>query len=171
MIKKAIATLLSIVIVLAASPVSAAPGLVDNSCIVPSMQSLEKEDFIRIAKAGFNDPMNNYAFSMTEFNGDVYVGTNRNFLCRIFEVLKEVDVIPPDYEFTIFTCAAGEPWSYERAQDMCAEIWRYRDTEWELVYRSEPKAEAAITEELQLLRKDFINPGADKEKILRKKIL
>ena len=121
-----------------ASPVFAAPDLSGNSAITPSLQSFEKEDFSRIAANGFNDPMNNYAFSMTEFNGDVYVGTNRNFLCQIFEVLKEVDVIPDEYEFTQFTCASGEPWSYERAQDMCAEIWRYHDAEWELVYRSIP---------------------------------
>ncbi len=38
-----------------------------------------------------------------------------------------------------------------------------------LVYGSDTETEAAITEELQLLRKDFINPDADKEKILRKK--
>ena len=102
------------------------------------MKNFDKEDFSRVATNGFNDPMNNYAFSMTEFNGDIYVGTNRNFLCQIFEVLEEADATPDDFEFVPFTCASGEPWSYERAQDMCGEIWRYRDTEWELVYRSEP---------------------------------
>ena len=83
MIKKAIFILVSIVVVFAASPVSAAPGFLDNSAIVSSLQSFEKEDFSKIAASGFNDPMNNYAFSMTEFNGDVYVGTNRNFLLCI----------------------------------------------------------------------------------------
>jgi len=96
----------------------------------------ESTDFARIATAGFDDPQNNYAFSSTEFEDTVYVGTGRNFLFRIFDpVLQSL----PDYEYQIITSPEGDPWSQERAADMGAEIWRHRrGSNWEKVYQSEP---------------------------------
>jgi hypothetical protein len=138
MIKKATAILACAVIVLAASLASTAPCLAADPGTWPSVPGFDKEDFVKIAETGFGDPMNNYAFPMTRFQGDVYVGTNRNFLCQILEVLQDAGVIPPGYEFTHVTCPARDSWSHERAQDMCGEIWRYRNSEWKLVYRSEP---------------------------------
>lgn len=32
-------------------------------------------DYERISDAGFGDPQNNYAWSVAEFKGDIYVGT------------------------------------------------------------------------------------------------
>ncbi|MEI6840626.1 MAG: hypothetical protein WCK53_05140, partial [Methanomicrobiales archaeon] len=35
-------------------------------------------EFIKISDGGFGDPQNNYAWSVSEFKGDLYVGTGRN---------------------------------------------------------------------------------------------
>lgn len=95
----------------------------------------EATDFARIATAGFDDPQNNYAFSSTNFNGTVYVGTGRNFLFRIFDPFLQ---FLPDHEYQIITNPEGDPWSEERAADMGAEIWRHRRDGWEKVYQSGP---------------------------------
>ena len=112
----------------------------------PPVAGFDRFDFVRIAEAGFGDPMNNYAFSMAEFKGDVYVGTARNFVCRILEGILEVmseaptgsGALLPQSEPSDITCAGGEPWSQEHAQDMCAEIWRYHGGQWKRVYQSVP---------------------------------
>lgn len=96
----------------------------------------DKDDFVKIAEAGFDDPQNNYAFSGTAFKGDFYVGTARNFLYRIVAVLQQVGLLPPDYEYTYVTSPEGEPWSQELATDMSGEIWRYHKGAWERVYQS-----------------------------------
>ncbi len=96
----------------------------------------DRNDFIKIAEAGINNPMNNYAWSMTEFKGEVYVGTARNFLARVFQAMVEVTVLPADYVFPAITYPAGELWSQEYSEDMRGEIWRYRNGTWERVYQS-----------------------------------
>lgn len=96
-----------------------------------------EEDFILTTEEGFDNPQNNYAFSIAKFKGDTYVGTGRNFLFRIFEVLQLAGILPPDYEYSIITAPGGDSWSEERAEGMCAEIWRNRKGKWEKVYRSE----------------------------------
>jgi hypothetical protein len=101
-------------------------------------EGFNEVDFVMTADAGFDNPQNNYAFSIAKFKGDTYVGTGRNFLYRIFEVLQIAGILPPDYEYSIITAPGGASWSAERAEDMCAEIWRYRKGKWKKVYRSEP---------------------------------
>lgn len=95
-------------------------------------------DFILTAEAGFDNPQNNYAFSIAKFKGNTYVGTGRNFLFRIFDALQSAGILPPGYEYQYITHPDGDSWSEERANDMSAEIWRYRKGKWEKVYRSEP---------------------------------
>jgi len=138
MIKKSIIVILILITALMSSLVSPAVGIADEPDDFPSVSGLEREDFFRTARFGFDDPQNNYAFSMARFKGDIYVGTNHNFICQLFQALQDAGAFPPEYEFTTFTCPDGESWSEERAEDMCAEIWRYRDETWERVYRSEP---------------------------------
>jgi hypothetical protein len=103
-----------------------------------------KSAFDKIATDGFGDPQNNYAFSSAKFRGDVYVGTGRNFLFRIFDILIQGGILPPDYEYQYITRPEGDAWSEERAQDMSAEIWRHRKGVWQKMYVSSPADVAAV---------------------------
>jgi hypothetical protein len=105
---------------------------------------LDSADFVKTADDGFDDPQNNYAFSSTRLRGDVYVGTGRNFLFRIFEALIQAGILPPDYEYQYITHSDEESWSEALAEDMSAEIWRLRDGAWEKVYRSSPTDVSAV---------------------------
>lgn len=102
------------------------------------MAGFQRDDFVKIAEGGIDDPMNNYAWSMTELNGDIYVGTARNFLYMVVEALIELGVLPEDFEYSHVTYSEGDLWSLEQAEDNCGEIWRYHGGEWERVYRSVP---------------------------------
>jgi hypothetical protein len=95
-----------------------------------------RDDFVRIAEEGFDNPMNNYPWSMTYFNGDLYVGTGRNIPYMAGQALKLVGLIPPDFEFEPITHPREPPQSAEWAEDMRAEIWRYHNAGWEQVYQS-----------------------------------
>jgi len=130
MIRKAGAIVARVVMVLAVCLVPASPALADEP-----EGGFDRGDFVRIAEGGFDNPMNNYAWSMTEFNGALYVGTARNFLGNILEILEASGLMPPGFDLGE-THASGDPWSYERAQDMCGEIWRYHEGNWERVYQS-----------------------------------
>lgn len=44
---------------------------------------LSDSEFRRVGDIGFGDPANGYAWSMAEFKGKVYIGTNHNFLCLL----------------------------------------------------------------------------------------
>jgi len=98
-----------------------------------------EDDFGKIADHGFEEwdydnpeyggAMNNYAWSMTEFNGDLYVGTGRN--CGYLMVsgwLGRLGIELPEGIVTKLTSPA----------DMQAEIWRYRDGEWTRVHQATP---------------------------------
>lgn len=114
--------------------------------------------FIRISEGGFGEPMNNYAWSMTYFNGDLYVGTGRNIPYMMGLGLKAAGIIPWDLNITAVTHPRGLPpppfgpdpdpntpgnqyapdhtevekWS----EDMSGEIWRYHNGEWNLVHKA-----------------------------------
>ena len=106
----------------------------------------EAADFVKTADDGFGDPQNNYAFSSAQLRGDVFVGTGRNFLFRIFEGLIAAGILPPDYEYQYITHSDEPSWSEARAEDMSAEIWRQRNRGgvWEKVYRSRPADVSAV---------------------------
>ncbi len=116
------------------------PGIwtqpMESAAAVPG--GFNEVDFIKTAEAGFNDPQNSYAWCITEFQGDIYVGTARNFLYRVFRAVVELGVLPDGWMYPGVTVPAGELWSPEHADDMCGEIWRYRNDVWERVYRSVP---------------------------------
>jgi len=104
---------------------------------VRGAKKIEDDAFVKTSTSpGFGDPQNNYAFSSAQLRGDVYVGTGRNFLFRIFDAFIQLGILPADYEFSYITSPNGDAWSLERAQDMSAEIWRLRKGEWEKVYTS-----------------------------------
>jgi len=83
---------------------------------------------------GFGDDRNNYAWSMTSLDGDLYVGTARNpghFMFRAFW--------PGDVPEGIITQITDPMVDYAHfVDDLQAEIWRYRDGEWELVHQAQP---------------------------------
>ncbi|MGZ4249858.1 MAG: hypothetical protein ACXVUE_16315, partial [Solirubrobacteraceae bacterium] len=89
-----------------------------------------------IAKGGFGDPQNSYAWSMAWFKGALYVGTARSAAC--VERATIAYYLPWGAYYSTHpeqrvTC----PRSIDDA-DLRAEIWRYKpDTRrWRLVYRS-----------------------------------
>jgi hypothetical protein len=99
----------------------------------------DKEDFAKISGplgGGFGDDRNNYAWSMTESNGDLYAGTGRNcgyiMLSRFWP-----GVIPEGIVTPIADPTAGTQEYLQFLEDMQAEIWRYRDGDWELVHQAE----------------------------------
>jgi hypothetical protein len=101
-----------------------------------STPGFQAEDFYLLANKGFDSPQNNYAWSGAGFRGDVYIGTARNFLFEIFEVLRGAGMIPADYQYQFITRPGGALWSQQFAEEMGGEIWRYRSGEWTRVYKS-----------------------------------
>ncbi len=134
-IKKArvVGSALFLCFVFSLCPGSWPEALADSGAVVPGYDG---NDFVKIAEAGIDNPMNNYAWCMAEFQGDVYVGTARNFLARVFEALVQVGVLPSDFVFPYITYPTGELWSQEYAEDMRGEIWRFHNDTWERVYQS-----------------------------------
>jgi hypothetical protein len=101
-----------------------------EGCGMASGIGLRARDFVQIAKNGFDDPQNSYAFSMAWFENHLYVGTVRNMLAL-------VKAAPPKYP------AAMAPWPVYVPEnvfqlDLRAQIWRYRPEaeKWEKVYLS-----------------------------------
>jgi len=92
---------------------------------------LTKEDFTKILEGGFGDPMNNYAWSMAYFRGDLYVGTARNVPALVAQFVG----IPPTG--IPVTRPRGSLGDAEWAEDMTPQIWRYHCGTWEMVYEPE----------------------------------
>jgi hypothetical protein len=95
----------------------------------------DQNDFKRIGVNGLGDPMNNYAWSMAEFNGDLYAGTARNVLYYVGVWFKQLGLIPPDFELPI-SHPEGDLLTQQWAQNMGGDIWRYHHSKWTRVYRS-----------------------------------
>ena len=111
------------------------PGLVQATGPLPPVPGFERGDFEKLAESGFGDPMNNYAWSMGYFKGDLYVGTGRNSCWGVIRGMG----LPSEIEDLIFeeiTVPSGDPGLLEQANDMRAEIWRYHDGEWGRVYQA-----------------------------------
>jgi len=111
---------------------------------LPTYTKLEK-----ISDDGFGDPQNNYAWSVAEFNGDLYVGTGRNVPYFVAQAMKARGVFPENWTLPFLTTPGGSPppplvlpnhtpptqeeviaWS----NDMRAEIWRYHEGTWTQVH-------------------------------------
>jgi hypothetical protein len=90
--------------------------------------------FARINQPGFGDSQNNYSWSMAWFQGNLYVGTNRDFLCveKATEAFYNVGV----YSTNPAPCVNCPPSPYD--MDLRAEIWRYSPStgQWARVYQS-----------------------------------
>jgi len=125
MIKKAVAIVASVVIVLTVCLALPSSVLADGP-----VGGFDRDDFERIAEEGFGDPMNNYPWAMAYFNGDLYVGTGRNVPYMLLSTLFSMT------EFEYITEPRGSLGDYDWAEDMLAEIWRYHDGAWEQVYQS-----------------------------------
>jgi len=100
---------------------------------------LDKQDFAKISDppgGGFGDDRNNYAWSMTEADGDLYVGTGRN---TGYLMLSQFwpGVLPEGIVTQIADPTAGYGQYLQFLDDMEAEIWRYRDGDWERVHQAE----------------------------------
>lgn len=93
-----------------------------------------EEDFIAVSPQGFGDRQNSLAWAMQWWNGKLYVGTVRAFLCVGHATIEKelgFNVYPvndPDVECT------PDPADL----DLRAEIWRYtpETMHWDMVYRS-----------------------------------
>ena len=105
--------------------------------LTASLQALEEKDFIQLSTGGFDDSANNYAWGVTEFNGDVYVSTNRHHL---WGILQGLGVLLPlgDIEIPEPEGPASEIWGDQIwAEDLRGEIWRYRKGEgWTKIYQA-----------------------------------
>jgi hypothetical protein len=108
-------------------------------------------EFTMISDDGFGDPQNNYAWSIAEFKGDVYVGTGRNVPYMVSLAMKQQGIFPANMTLSFLTHPAGSPppllglpnesppsqadviaWS----NDMRAEIWRYHEGTWTRVHQA-----------------------------------
>lgn len=114
-----------------------------------------REDFVKLMDQGFGDHQNAYAWSMEYFNGNIYVGTGRcsNTFCAMVEILTialgipvedisdipEIDCPPFIQEWlNITTLQVKNETGYEMWRDASrAEIWRYSQDAWQIVYRAD----------------------------------
>jgi len=105
----------------------------------------------KISDGGFGDPQNNYAWSVAEFDGDLYVGTGRNIPYFVAQAMKAEGAFPENWTLSFLTTPAGSPppplvlpnhtppsqeetvaWS----NDMSAEIWKYHEGFWTQVHQA-----------------------------------
>jgi len=125
--------------------------LIPQVSYATNFDGLFEDDFTKISEGGFGDPLNNYAWSMTYFEGDLYVGTGRNIPYMMGLALKMAGIIPWETDLEGITDPSGAPpppfippgqppphpddvkiW----AEDMLGEIWRYHCGEWEQVHKA-----------------------------------
>lgn len=128
-LRKSLAILCTIAILLALNPPVSV--LADGP-----VGGFDQEDFERIAEGGFGDEMNNYAWSMGYFKGDLYVGVGRNSCWGVLNRMGLPSEIT-DVVFEEITVPTIDPTNWEEfANDMRGEIWRYHDSTWERVYQA-----------------------------------
>lgn len=106
---------------------------------------------VKISDGGFENPQNNYAWSVAEFNGDLYVGTGRNIPYFAVLAMQSTGVFSENWSFSFLTSPGGSPpppfvlpnhtfpsqedvitWS----DDMSGEIWRYHEGFWTRVHKA-----------------------------------
>ena len=93
------------------------------SCgFAPSVWALEEKDFVQLSTGGFGDSANSYAWGVTEFNGDVYVSTNRH---HAWGILQGLGVILPlgdiDIDFIAPEGPSSEIWGDQIWARKCGE--------------------------------------------------
>jgi hypothetical protein len=106
-------------------------------------------EFVKISDGGFGNSQNNYAWSVSEFKGDLYIGTGRNVPYFVSLAMKKQGVFSENMTISALTRPGGAPpppfvplnqsppsqadvvtWS----NDMRAEIWRYHEGSWSRVH-------------------------------------
>jgi len=126
-------------------------GILIACSVVSADEVLTCPEFVMISEGGFGDPQNNYAWSVAEFNGDVYVGTGRNIPYFVAQAMKAQGKFPANWTLSFLTSPSGSPppplvlpnhtppsqedviaWS----NDMRGEIWRYSGGSWERVHQA-----------------------------------
>ena len=128
-LKKSLVILLILALVVTFNqPISAQP-------LLPG--GYDREDFQQISADGFIDQMNNYAWSMGYFKGNLYVGVGRNSTWGVIDGMG----LPPEITEPVFeqiTVPGGTPGSWEFANDMRGEIWRSSSPwhSWQRVYQA-----------------------------------
>jgi outer membrane protein assembly factor BamB len=118
---------------------------------VSAGEILSCPEFTKISDGGFGDPQNNYAWSVSEFKGDLYVGTGRNVPYFVSLAMKKQGIFPENMTISALTHPGGAPppqfvlpnqsppsredvivWS----NDMRPEIWRYHEGSWSQVHQA-----------------------------------
>ena len=94
---------------------------------------LSLRHFKRIAEGGFGDGHNNYAHSMSWFDGKLYVGTTRSNLCMLR--LQSAFETMPFYKWPV-ECPDTMDDLYKL--DRCAQIWCFDPAvkKWEMTWRA-----------------------------------
>src|SRR5512137_1604426 len=95
---------------------------------------LAQRDFERLAAGGFGDSANSYVWSMTVFNGDLYVGTNRHHMWSILQSMPGMPPLPPGLgpAAPSDTTWGNAAW----AEEFRGKIWRLCSGTWECVHQS-----------------------------------
>lgn len=100
----------------------------------PNLLGLAQRDFERLAAGGFGDSANSYAWSMTVFNGDLYVGTNRHHMWSILQSMPGMPSLPPGLGPA---APSNTTWGdLAWAEEFRGKIWRLRNGAWECVHQS-----------------------------------
>lgn len=102
-----------------------------------SPRGLTQNDFKYLAQGGFGDSANSYAWSVTSFKGDLYVGTNRHHLWSVLEGMSTMFSSLPVSPLELIDGPASDVWGDRAwADDFRGEIWRYRNGKWSMVYQA-----------------------------------
>jgi hypothetical protein len=99
-----------------------------------SLVGLRQSDFKRLAVNGFGDSANSYAWSVTCFDGDLIVGTNRHHMWSLMQQMG--DLVPGLGD--LFMPPASQTWGDEVwADEFRGKIWRYDNGEWSCIHTSD----------------------------------
>lgn len=90
-----------------------------------------------------NARQNNYAWSMVEFNGYVYVGTGRNI---VYRGCLALGVEPPKSFTPKYPSTAAEVWRYP--------LYQCQNQKWERVYKAEEEFGATLFRDMVVFRTD-----------------
>jgi hypothetical protein len=101
-------------------------------CSAQQFPALTRSQFTEAAPQGFGDRQNSWAWSMAWFNGKLYVGTSRAYLCADNAAINMIVPVYPPKDPDV-SCTA-DPTDL----NLAAEIWSWTPATntWALAYRS-----------------------------------
>jgi hypothetical protein len=115
-------------------------------CIIPvrafadgSPTGLSQGDFMHLARGGFGDSANSYAWSVVGFKDDLYVGVNRHHgwdvMGAMEEAMNSLDFLPSPS--SLFDGPKSTVWGDRVwAEEFRGSIWRYRNGKWSMVHQA-----------------------------------